>query len=145
MILAANGDGLDLTGGQLTIAGVIAALSAAALVVAYGFAREVLAADTGTPKMREISLAVQEGAEAYLRRQQNTLPVFAIIIPLVRLALPADDTASRIGRSVFFVLGAAPSFTVGYIGMSIAVRANVRVAPPARPPGARRPPRTPSA
>ena len=67
MLLAANGDGpIDLSGGQLGIAGVIAALSVAALLVAFVFAREVLAADTGTPKMREISLAVQEGAEAYL-------------------------------------------------------------------------------
>ncbi|HSP37898.1 MAG TPA: sodium-translocating pyrophosphatase [Frankiaceae bacterium] len=138
MLLAANGDGLDLTGGQLTIAGVIAALSVAALVVAYGFAREVLAADPGTPKMREISLAVQEGAEAYLRRQLKTLSVFAIIIPLVLLLLPADDTSSRIGRSVFFVLGAAASFTVGYIGMSIAVRANVRVAAAAQTTGVQR-------
>jgi K(+)-stimulated pyrophosphate-energized sodium pump len=138
MLLAANGDGLDLTGGQLTIAGVIAALSAAALVVAYAFAREVIAADTGTPKMREISLAVQEGAEAYLRRQLKTLAVFAIIIPLVLLLLPADDTSSRIGRSVFFVLGAAASFTVGYIGMSIAVRANVRVAAAAQTSGVQR-------
>src|ERR1700710_2903280 len=104
MILAANGDGLDLTGGQLTIAGVIAALSAAALVVAYGFAREVLAADSGTPKIREISLPGQEEAQAYLRPQLKTLSVFAIIIPLVLLALPADDTASRIGRSAFFIL-----------------------------------------
>src|SRR4051794_3810003 len=139
MVIAADGDGLtDLTGGQLGIAGVIAALSVAALLVAFVFVREVLAADTGTPKMREISLAVQEGAEAYLRRQLKTLAVFAVIIPLVLLLLPADDTASRIGRSIFFVLGAAASFTVGYIGMGVAVRANVRVAAAAQTSGIQR-------
>jgi K(+)-stimulated pyrophosphate-energized sodium pump len=139
MTLAATGDGLTaLTGGQLGIAGVIAALSVGALVVAYVFMREVLAADTGTPKMREISLAVQEGAEAYLRRQLKTLSVFAIIIPLVLLALPADDLSSRIGRSVFFVIGAAASFFVGYAGMGVAVRANVRVAAAAQTAGVQR-------
>jgi K(+)-stimulated pyrophosphate-energized sodium pump len=139
MVLAANGDGLtDLTGGQLGVAGVIAALSVGALLVAYVFVREVLAADTGTPKMREISLAVQEGAEAYLRRQLKTLSVFAIIIPLVLLALPADDWSARIGRSIFFVLGAAASFAVGYVGMSTAVRANVRVAAAAQTAGTQR-------
>jgi K(+)-stimulated pyrophosphate-energized sodium pump len=139
MVLAANGDGLtDLSGGQLGIAGVIAALSVGALLVAYVFVREVLAADTGTPKMREISLAVQEGAEAYLRRQLKTLAVFAIVIPLILLALPADDVSARIGRSIFFILGAAASFTVGYVGMSTAVRANVRVAAAAQTSGTQR-------
>ncbi len=139
MLLAANGDGpIDLSGGQLGIVGVIAALSVAALLVAFVFVREVLAADTGTPKMREISLAVQEGAEAYLVRQLKTLSVFAVVIPLILLLLPADDTASRIGRSIFFVLGAAASFVVGYIGMSTAVRANVRVAAAAQTSGIQR-------
>jgi len=139
MVLAANGDGLtDLTGGQLGVVGVIAALSVGALLVAYVFVREVLAADTGTPKMREISLAVQEGAEAYLRRQLKTLSVFAIVIPLILLALPADDVSARIGRSIFFVLGAAASFAVGYVGMSTAVRANVRVAAAAQTAGTQR-------
>jgi K(+)-stimulated pyrophosphate-energized sodium pump len=139
MLLAANGEGLtDLTGGQLGIAGAIAALSVAALLVAFVFVREVLAADTGTPKMREISLAVQEGAEAYLRRQLKTLAVFAIIIPLVLLLLPADDTSARIGRSIFFVIGAAASFFVGYVGMGVAVRANVRVAAAAQTSGVQR-------
>src|SRR4051812_8208695 len=139
MLLAANGDGpIDLSGGQLGIVGGIAGLSVAALLVAFVFVREVLAADTGTPKMREISLAVQEGAEAYLRRQLKTLAVFAIVIPLVLLLLPADDLSARIGRSIFFVLGAAASFTVGYVGMSTAVRANVRVAAAAQTSGIQR-------
>ncbi|MDQ1632725.1 MAG: K(+)-stimulated pyrophosphate-energized sodium pump, partial [Frankiaceae bacterium] len=136
MLLAADGEGLtDLTGGQLGIAGAIAALSVAALLVAFIFVREVLAADTGTPKMREISLAVQEGAEAYLRRQLKTLSVFAVAIPLILLLLPSETTAARIGRSVFFVIGAAASFTVGYVGMGVAVRANVRVAAAAQATG----------
>ncbi len=139
MLRAADGEGLThLTGGQLGIAGVIAALSVAALLVAFVFAREVLAADTGTPKMREISLAVQEGAEAYLARQLKTLSVFVVIIPIILLALPADDLSSRIGRSIFFVLGAAASFAVGYVGMGTAVRANVRVAAAAQNSGTQR-------
>ncbi len=99
--------------------------------------REVLAADAGTPRMREIATAVQEGAEAYLARQAKTLAVFAVVIPLILLALPADNLASRIGRSVFFIVGAGASFTVGFSGMGLAVRGNVRVAAAAQNQGER--------
>ena len=47
---------------------------------------------------------------------------------MLLLALPADDIGVRIGRSVFFLVGAGFSATVGYLGMSLAVRANLRVA-----------------
>ena len=72
--------------------------------VALGFAgllvREVLAAGQGTPKMQEISKAVQEGAAAYLNRQFRTLAVFSVIVFLL-LVLPVNDggTRVRIGRA----------------------------------------------
>jgi K(+)-stimulated pyrophosphate-energized sodium pump len=121
-------DSLSLSGGQKGFVAVIGVIAILALGVAFVLMREVLAADPGTPRMQQIALAVQEGAEAFLRRQAKTLAVFVVIIPLILLALPADNTASRIGRSVFFVIGALASFTVGFAGMGLAVRGNVRVA-----------------
>ena len=71
---------------------------------------------------------MQEGANAYLTRQFRTLAVFAAVAFLVLLALPADDAGVRIGRSLFFLVGAGFSAAIGYLGMCLAVRANLRVA-----------------
>jgi K(+)-stimulated pyrophosphate-energized sodium pump len=81
--------------------------------------------------MREIAEAVQEGAAAFLSRQFRTLSYFVAIVFFLLFALPGDAEI-RIGRSIFFLLGAAFSALVGYNGMWLAVRANVRVADAAR-------------
>ncbi|HEV7975844.1 sodium-translocating pyrophosphatase [Amycolatopsis sp.] len=121
-------EGLTLSGGDYTIVGVIAVVALAALVIGYFLLKEVLAAGQGTEKMQEIAKAVQEGAAAYLNRQRNSLVVFGVIVFLLLLALPAEDWSERIGRSVFFLIGAVFSFGIGYTGMWLATRANVRVA-----------------
>ncbi|MCU1587579.1 MAG: V-type H(+)-translocating pyrophosphatase, partial [Frankiales bacterium] len=77
--------------------------------------------------MREISRAVQEGAAAYLSRQFRTLAVFAVLVFGLLFLLPGDSNV-RIGRSLFFLIGAFFSALVGFIGMTLATRANVRVA-----------------
>jgi K(+)-stimulated pyrophosphate-energized sodium pump len=92
------------------------------------FRRQVLAADPGTAKMQEIGDAVEEGAHAYLARQFKTLSVFVVIVFFLLLILPADTAGIRWGRSGYFLLGALFSASVGYFGMSLAVKANVRVA-----------------
>ena len=120
--------GIDLTGGQLGLVAGVAFIAALALLVAAYLVREVLAASQGGPKMIEVGAAVQEGAAAYLRRQFKTLAGFVVVIPFVLLALPADDTGARVGRSVFFVVGAIFSALVGFVGMSLATRANTRTA-----------------
>ena len=99
-----------------------------ALGFAAVFAREVLAAGQGTPKMIEIAKAVQEGAAAYLSRQFKTLAVFAALVFLLLFLLPADTTAVRVGRPIFFLVGALFSALVGFIGMTLATRTNLRVA-----------------
>jgi K(+)-stimulated pyrophosphate-energized sodium pump len=81
--------------------------------------------------MQEIAAAVQEGAAAYLARQFRTLSFFVAIVVVLLFALPGD-TDVKIGRSIFFLVGAAFSAIVGYQGMWLAVRANVRVAEAAR-------------
>ncbi len=117
-----------LSGGNLTLVIVIALVALGALGMAAMFRNEVLAAAEGTDNMRNIGRAVQEGANAFLTRQFRTLAIFAVVAFLILLALPADDTLVRIFRSVFFLLGAGFSASVGYLGMWLAVRANVRVA-----------------
>jgi K(+)-stimulated pyrophosphate-energized sodium pump len=122
---------VQVTGSNLTYAYIVLAISLAALAIAYGLRAQVLAASDGTPKMREIAEAVQEGAAAFLSRQFRTLSYFVAIVFFLLFALPGDAEI-RIGRSIFFLLGAAFSALVGYNGMWLAVRANVRVADAAR-------------
>src|ERR1700722_20159635 len=119
-----------ISGGEKGAVAVIGVVAIAALVFACVLIREVLAADQGTPKMQEIAKAVQEGAAAYLNRQFKTLAVFAGIVFLLLLALPVNSGGFSIqfGRALFFLVGAVFSASVGYIGMTIATRANVRVA-----------------
>jgi K(+)-stimulated pyrophosphate-energized sodium pump len=106
----------------------IMAVCLLALVVAFILVREVLAADQGSEKMREIARAIQEGSRAYLNRQFRTLVVFVVLLFFLLLLLEADSTSVRIGRSVAFLVGAAFSALAGRTGMQLAVRANVRVA-----------------
>ncbi|HTJ66207.1 MAG TPA: sodium-translocating pyrophosphatase [Actinospica sp.] len=128
----------SLTGGNITLVIVVAIVALAALGVAAYLMREVRSASEGTEKMKEIAAAVQEGATAYLARQFRTLSLFAGVAFLLLLALPADNWNERIGRSIFFLLGAGFSAVTGTVGMQLAVRANVRVAAAARESGANR-------
>jgi K(+)-stimulated pyrophosphate-energized sodium pump len=126
--LAAEPAGLaSVLSGDKPILYVILAVSVVALGFAGLFAREVLSADQGPERMREISRAVQEGAAAYLNRQFRTLAVFAVLVFGLLFLLPGGADV-RIGRSVFFLVGASFSALVGFIGMTLATRANVRVA-----------------
>jgi K(+)-stimulated pyrophosphate-energized sodium pump len=119
---------IELSGSNLTTVVVVAVIALLALVVAAVLVREVLAAPQGTPKMQEIAGAIQEGATAFLSRQFKTLAVFAVIVFFVLFLLPADSSSERIGRSIFFLVGAVFSGITGYMGMWLAVRGNVRVA-----------------
>jgi len=119
---------IELSGSNMTTVVVVAVIALLALVVAAVLVREVLAAPQGTPKMQEIAGAIQEGATAFLSRQFKTLAVFAVIVFFVLFLLPADSSSERIGRSIFFLVGAVFSGITGYMGMWLAVRGNVRVA-----------------
>jgi K(+)-stimulated pyrophosphate-energized sodium pump len=123
---------VQVTGANLNITYVVLAVALGALAIAFTLRQQVLAASEGTAKMQEIAEAVQEGAAAYLARQFRTLSYFVGIVFFLLLALPADTLSLRIGRSIFFLLGAGFSALVGYNGMWLAVRANVRVAEAAR-------------
>jgi K(+)-stimulated pyrophosphate-energized sodium pump len=128
---------LTLSGGDRIVVGVVAVVALVALAVGFILRREVLAAGEGTPKMQEIGRAVQEGASAYLNRQFRTLAIFVVIVFVLLFALPAEDLGERIGRSIFFLVGAGFSATIGYLGMRLATFANIRVAAAAREEGGR--------
>ncbi|MDA2985372.1 MAG: sodium/proton-translocating pyrophosphatase, partial [Actinomycetota bacterium] len=128
---AASTSLVQVTGNNLTIAYVILGVALLALAIAYALRAQVLTQNEGTESMKEIAAAVQEGAAAYLARQFRTLSYFVAIVFALLFALPGDMDV-KIGRSVFFLIGAGFSAYVGYQGMWLAVRANVRVAEAAR-------------
>jgi K(+)-stimulated pyrophosphate-energized sodium pump len=119
-----------------------AATAVLAVIVGGVLVRGVLAADQGTPKMIEIAAAIQEGAMAYLRRQFRTIAL--IMVPVAALVFVTSTEVlngaveelsfgeSGLYRTLAFVLGAFLSALTGFIGMSLAVRGNVRTAAAAR-------------
>jgi K(+)-stimulated pyrophosphate-energized sodium pump len=125
--LVAAATDIDLASDNTILVAVVAGVGVLALIMAAVFRAEVLKADEGTDRMKEIGLAVQEGASAYLTRQFKTLAIFAVVAFALLFLLPGS-TEVRIGRSVAFAAGALFSAAIGWFGMWLAVRANVRVA-----------------
>jgi K(+)-stimulated pyrophosphate-energized sodium pump len=113
MGLAQQATGIELAGVDYAVVGAVMVIALAALAFGYVLIKEVLAAGQGTAKMQDIAKGVQEGASAYLNRQFRTLAIFAVVVFLVLFALPAETLGERIGRSVFFLFGAAFSAAIG--------------------------------
>jgi len=108
--------------------GLIFALVCAVGAIVYGMisTRWILGLPTGNDRMREISAAIQEGAQAYLKRQYTTISIIGVVVSAAVWLLFGSATA------IGFILGAVFSGLAGYIGMSISVRANVRTAEAAK-------------
>ena len=104
--------------------GVAGGLAAVAFAVVLIFL--VLRKPTGNDRMREIAAAIQEGAAAYLNRQYTVIAIIGVIIAIVIWLFIGWQTA------VLYVIGAVLSASAGYVGMNIAVRANLRTAEAAR-------------
>ena len=117
----------------------------ALLAIAVGFVlmKGVLAADQGTPKMIEIATAIQEGAQAYLKRQFRTIAMIvvplAVVVFLTSAEIKRDNgsvalsfAASGAFRTLAFIAGCFMSGLTGFIGMGVAVRGNVRTAAAAK-------------
>jgi len=102
------------------------AAGVAGLLYAYYVVRLIMEKPAGTPKMREIASAISDGAYAYLRRQLQTIAIFAAIVGAIVWYFIG------MGAAIGFVFGAALSYLAGVIGMSISVRANVRTAEEAK-------------
>jgi K(+)-stimulated pyrophosphate-energized sodium pump len=128
-------ESIEISSSNLLVIVGVAVVALSALGFALYLVKEVLSADEGTERMKEIAGAIQEGASAYLQRQFKTLSIFVVLVFFLLFLLPADSTAEKIGRSLFFVVGAVFSATTGYMGMWLAVRGNVRVAAAAKDQG----------
>jgi K(+)-stimulated pyrophosphate-energized sodium pump len=122
----------------------ILACSVGSLFAAWVLARWVLRRDTGTAAMQEISNAIKEGAQAFLRRQNRTIGLMAVLLAAVIFILYAfvrvhqsfDPVSTAMALAFWttlsFVLGAACSVFAGYVGMWISIRTNIRTASAAR-------------
>ncbi len=122
----------------------ILTFSVGSLFVAWWLARWVLKKDTGTAAMQEISNAIKEGAEAFLRRQNGTIALMACLLAVLIFVLYAFvrshqgfdpvPTALKLAfwTTLSFVLGAGCSVFAGYVGMWISIRSNIRTASAAR-------------
>jgi K(+)-stimulated pyrophosphate-energized sodium pump len=112
----------------LTNHGVVVALVCAACAVVYGLVttKSLLALSPGNEKMQGISLAVQQGARAYLNRQYITIAGVGVVVFVALIFIQNIAVAGG------FLLGAILSGSTGYIGMNVSVRSNARVAEAAR-------------
>jgi K(+)-stimulated pyrophosphate-energized sodium pump len=109
-------------------------LASAIIALLYGIylAWKVLKAPQGSKEMIEVAKAIQEGSDAYLARQFKVMGIFIILISVglyfMYLRVYTENILLPLGIAIAFLLGAIASAGAGYVGMSLAVRANLRVA-----------------
>lgn len=103
----------------------------AAIAYGAGLTAWILSQPSGNERMRQIQSAIQEGAAAYLNRQYTVIAIIGAIVAILLGIFIQGETAGDPGHvltAVLFLIGAACSAAAGYVGMNVAVRANVRVA-----------------
>ncbi|HET7036669.1 MAG TPA: sodium-translocating pyrophosphatase [Thermomicrobiaceae bacterium] len=113
---------------DLVTAGLWIAIAAGIAALIYGvfLIRWVLGQPEGDPRMKEIAAAIQEGAQAYMRRQYTIVAIVAVIIAVILGFALNPSTA------IGFLIGAICSATAGFVGMMVAVRSNIRTAEAAK-------------
>jgi K(+)-stimulated pyrophosphate-energized sodium pump len=109
---------------------IVVLISILALILAAILARSVFAQDEGTPKMREVSDAIRVGAEAFIKRQYSTIAILAIVLAIVIFGVYFLTGQQGLASftALAFIVGASCSALAGVIGMSVAVRTNIRTA-----------------
>ena len=113
---------------------VVLAIAVAGLIYAGMLVGQVIGADQGTPKMQAVGAAIRQGANAYLFRQFKAIVGLVFLISAILYFSAPSETEQqiRLGRMLAFFVGATFSWLVGFVGMSLAVRGNLRVAAAAR-------------
>src|SRR5690348_10196018 len=119
---------------------IVLGISIGALIFALGLARSVMRKDRGSCEMQKISDAIQQGAEAFLKRQYKTITSLAIIVAAIiyigygyfRAVTPHDPVNSAHVLALYvmlsFLLGALTSGIAGFVGMWVSIRTNIRTA-----------------
>ncbi|HNV86604.1 MAG TPA: sodium-translocating pyrophosphatase [Candidatus Omnitrophota bacterium] len=113
--------------GEIIALWTVMGTAVAGLLYAVMLMAQVLREDTGTAEMQKISGSIRLGANAYLYRQFKTI-LFLILLITAALYFTAGEKHIAIGRACAFLMGSVFSATVGFVGMNLAVRGNVRVA-----------------
>jgi K(+)-stimulated pyrophosphate-energized sodium pump len=106
-----------------------------ALLIAFLMARAVISADSGTLEMQVISNAIREGAEAFLKRQYQTIGMIAVVLAVVVFGgyhLSERTAPYALKTVISFLVGAVCSGLAGFTGMYCSIRANIRTASAAR-------------
>lgn len=123
--------------------GISAGIAVAAVALGFVMMKSVLVKETGTEKMGEIAAAIQEGAMAYIKRQFRTIGV--IVVPLAAIVFFTSEAIEKVGsssemseglsfaqsgtyRTLAFIVGALLSGFIGFLGMWLSTRANIRTA-----------------
>ncbi len=122
---------------EYLILGIVMLLAFAALGFGLYLLQWTLKQDPGTPRMQEVARAIQDGANAYLKRQISTMIWFVLAItvglfllyrPVYERIYPGEGLLLGAGIAVAFFLGVFASYGAGYVGMYMAVRGNLRTA-----------------
>src|SRR3989338_9877552 len=121
----------EFTGWERVALWSVLGIAVIGLLYAAFLTTTILQKDQGTEKMRQISRAIRLGANAYLTRQLRTILLLILVLTAL-LYFTAGERHIAIGRACAFLMGSLFSWTVGFIGMNMAVQGNVRVAAAAR-------------
>jgi K(+)-stimulated pyrophosphate-energized sodium pump len=122
---------------EYLILGIVLLLAFTALGFGLYLLQWTLKQDPGTPRMQEVARAIQDGANAYLKRQISTMIWFVLAItvglfllyrPVYERIYPGEGLLLGAGIAIAFFLGVFASYGAGYVGMYMAVRGNLRTA-----------------
>ena len=119
-----------LNKGRILLIDVVFGVCIVALVFAGILARDVLSKDQGSEKMQEVSNAIREGANAFFKRQYKTIGILFLALTVLIFVGYSMLGKQELGTltAVSFIFGAISSSLAGFIGMWIAIRANIRTA-----------------